>query len=102
MNQDELKSIIAKDIGVENLSQEDQNEIISRLGGIITQRIVLEIIKRLPEENRNEYEEIGISGDEQKMQEFLGKYIPDAKNFIHDVIKKEIEDFKNTKNDISS
>ncbi|MEK7460074.1 MAG: DUF5663 domain-containing protein [Patescibacteria group bacterium] len=94
MNNKELHNILIKELGIQNLPEEAQNEIVSKLGEIILKSITVTIFEQLPPEGRAEFESITQSGDNDLIQEFLGRTIPDLPDLMEAEVKKVLLAFK--------
>jgi len=94
ITQEELRKIILKDLKIDFLKPEIQDEILAKLGENIIKRISLVVLEALPEEARAEFDNISQSGDQEKMQQFLKAQIPDFEKLIYETIKKTIEEYK--------
>lgn len=94
MNNQEIHDILVKELGIENLPREAQTEIVSKLGEIILKSITVTVFEQLPPESRTEFEAIAQSGDNERIQEFLGRTIPDMPDLMEAEVKKVLLAFK--------
>ena len=94
MNNQEIHDILIKELGIENLPVEAQAEIVSKLGEIILKSITVTIFEQLPQEGRDEFDIITQSGDNERIQEFLGRTIPDLPDLMEAEVKKVLFAFK--------
>ena len=94
MDPQELKQQLIKDLDIESLSEELQDEIIDGLGQIGMKRVTLEILKKIPEDKRDEFESISESGDQTKAKAFIEQYIPNLDEFTTQVTTKEVNEYK--------
>lgn len=53
MNNKELHNILIKELGIQNLPEEAQNEIVSKLGEIILKSITVTIFEQLPPDRKS-------------------------------------------------
>ncbi len=86
-----------KDLEIEGLPTEAQDEILVKMGENFIRAVTLAVIEKLPENKREDFEEVGKTGDQNKVREFLSPYIPNFDQFMRDVVKQEIAEFKKAK-----
>lgn len=101
MNDDLNLKSIAKDLGIEELPKEGQEEIIAKLGEVGLKNTMMAVLEKLPEENMAEFEKLGESGDPVAMRDFLKQYIPDFDEISKVEVKKVVDDFKKVKAGLS-
>lgn len=94
MNIEELKKIISKHLGIDNFSEKDRDEIISRLGENIMKRASLSAFSMLSHKEQVEFSEIASSGDPEKAHAFLLSKVPNIKNLIQKEAEEELKDIK--------
>ena len=85
---------LLKEFGLENVSEGDQMQFMSRLGQNIFNRILIEVAKKLPIEKLNEFETLTKGGDAEAIRAFLEREIPDFAVMVQTESKNEIEDTK--------
>lgn len=93
-DQKEILRGAAKNLGISHFPQDAQEKILAKLGENITKRIMLELLKKLPEEKMGEFEEIQKSGDDEKMQVFLRANIPNIDELVQGATQSTIADIK--------
>ena len=72
----DLTQLLNKELGLENLSQEEKEKIITRFGESLLKRIMFRIFQILSEQDRKNLEALQ-GGDEEKINQFLTEKIPD-------------------------
>lgn len=92
--QDEMQQLIAKDLGIENLSSEQQRQVISEFGVVALQAATLAIVEQLPEDKREEFGTLSKSGDAGALQAFLDANAPDHENIAKQAVARELARFK--------
>lgn len=90
LGEDFARDIVAE-FNLGALSSDAQAEFISELGLLVTQRLVLEISKALPESEREKFNEFIGSGDMDGLKAFLLPHIPDLDRFVQAEAMKEFE-----------
>ncbi|MBI5400643.1 MAG: hypothetical protein HZB12_00800 [Candidatus Yonathbacteria bacterium] len=93
MNNQELRDILIKELGIEGLPEEAQDEIVSKLGEVILKSLTVAIFEKLSPDARTEFERISIAGDHVLIQEFLEQNIPDMHLLMEEEVKRTLEDF---------
>ena len=87
-----LQKNIIKDLGLENLSEKEQEESLLSIGRIIFQSVLIRVMEELDEAGKNEFEKILTEkpNDEETILSFLQAKIP---NF-NEIISGEVAKFK--------
>lgn len=82
---------LIKDLGIDTLSKDKQNDLIIKMTEVLLKRIFLETMESLGEEGREEYEKL-IAGevDSEKVEAFLKEKI---KNY-DDMVQIIVNEFK--------
>jgi len=93
MNNQELREVLIKELGIGGLPKEAQDEVVGKLGEIILKSVTVAIFERLPDDARKEFEDIGKKGDQDMMQEFLQRYIPDMSELMDEEVKRTLKNF---------
>ncbi len=94
MDNQEIRELIIKEIGIEGLPEDAQNEIIGKLGEIALKSLTITIFEKLPKEARAEFEEVSAEGDYELVQKFLAQHVPDLPALMADEVRKTLQDFK--------
>lgn len=92
-NNQELRNILIKELGIGELPVEAQEEIIEKLGDVILKSLTVSIFDKLPNASRTEFEKISEKGDNDMIQEFLEKEIPDLHELMEEEVKKTLQKF---------
>lgn len=94
MRNQELRAILLGELHIEDLPEEEQDEIISKLGDSILKSLTLKILEQLSQENRKEFEMVSASGDDDRIHEFLKTAVPDMHTLMEKEIRKTIQLYK--------
>lgn len=94
MNNKELRETLIKELGIENLSGEAQDEIVSKIGEMILKSLTASIFEKLTPAAREEFDAISAAGDAALIQEFLEQNAPGIQQMMEEEIRKTIEGFK--------
>ena len=86
--------IAASELGIENFSPEDQEEIISSFGAVALQAATVAILSALPERKREEFADLSERNDQEGIQEFLGREVPDYEARVGTAVAEEVRRFK--------
>jgi hypothetical protein len=96
-NQDKNKEDIMQYLGLSKLSQEKQDEILSKIGEIILKKIFIETVDKLDEEDRIEFEKMLKEGsDVESIEKFLNTKIENYDMIIGKIVEEIREDIKNS------
>lgn len=93
MQNQELRTILIKELGIEDLPEEAQDEIVSKLGEVILKSLTASIFEKIPNEARAEFEHIAETNDGERIQSFLTEHIPDLHLLMEEEVRKTLERF---------
>lgn len=96
MNNQELRDILIKELGIDGLPEEAQDEIVAKLGEVILKSLTVAIFEKLPNDARTEFERISAKGDHSLIQEFLEENVPDLHTLMEEEVKKVLESLAET------
>ena len=82
---------LVSELNIKDLPEQVQNDIIDGLGQNILEKVILELIKKIPEDKREVFDSLR---DPKEIQTFVSEYIPDYDGFVQSVVNKEITEFK--------
>lgn len=99
MNNPELRDALIKELGIEELPEKAQNEIVDKLGEVIFKSLTVSIFEKLSDDARIEFEKISAKGDNSLIQKFLDENIPDMQAIMEEEIKKTLQDLAEIKNE---
>ncbi|HBI34416.1 MAG TPA: hypothetical protein DEA43_01300 [Candidatus Moranbacteria bacterium] len=87
--QAEALSQLIKDLGIDTLSQDKQNELIIKMTEVLLKRIFLETMDKLGEEGREEYEKMS-QGEvsPSQVEEFFKERINDYDEMVQGIIEE--------------
>lgn len=91
MKNQELRAILLKELNIEALPEEAQDEIISKIGDTVLTSVTSKIFERLSQEDRKKFDAISASGNEELINEFLEMTVPDMHNLMEEEIKKTLQ-----------
>jgi hypothetical protein len=83
---------LIKELGIDKLEQEQKEKIITDIGEIIQQRIVMRVVEELPEDKQDEFQ--GLLEKAQDNPEALDEFIKENIPGIEDMILEEIGEYK--------
>lgn len=93
MNNQELRDILIKELGIGELPDEAQEEIVAKLGDVILKSLTVAIFEKLSNDARTEFERISEKGDHVLIQEFLEENIPDLHVLMEEEVKRTLQNF---------
>lgn len=82
-------SQLIKDLGIDSLSKEKQNDLVIKMTEVLLKRIFLETMDKLGEQGRLEYEKIS-EGEvtPQQMEEFFKNSIKDYDGMVQGIVEE--------------
>lgn len=93
MNNQELRDILIKELGIASLPEEAQDEIVGKLGEVILKSLTVAIFEKLSNDARIEFDRISAKGDHALIQEFLEENIPDLSILMEEEVKRTLQAF---------
>lgn len=90
-SQSQAVAQLVKDLGIGNLSQEKQDELIVKMTEVLLKRIFLETMEKLGEQGREEYEKMS-EGEIQSEQ--VEAFFKEKISNYDEMVEKIIEEFK--------
>lgn len=90
MRNQEIRTILLKELNIEDLPEEAQDEIISKIGDTVLASVTSKIFERLSQGDRKKFDAISASGNDGLINEFLEMTVPDMHNLMEEEIKKTI------------
>jgi galactose-1-phosphate uridylyltransferase len=97
-NIQDAKIDLVKELGIDILPKEKQEELLVQMGEVLQQRIVLRIVEEFPEEKKDELLKIFESKDKSpdEINAFIESNLPNAEQLVLDEIgtyKRESVEF---------
>ena len=86
---DDFTQQVILELGLSNDPLDVQAELIASVGETIMQRVVLEIVKKLPDVFAKKFENLIGAGDMQAIRALVTLYIPNLDEFIAAEARKE-------------
>ncbi|MFC1622963.1 DUF5663 domain-containing protein [Patescibacteria group bacterium] len=94
-NESRIKEAIMKELDLEGLDDEKQNEIISKMGEVILKRIFFRIMEKLNDDSRKEFEEMmSQEVDSEQLESFLSEKIPDFEKITQEIVVELKDELK--------
>lgn len=87
---------IAKELGLENLNEEDKSKILIQITDSLLKRLVIRVYDRLIPEDQKEFDKLVEIGNAAKVDEFLRAKLPDldeVRNEEMEGLVREMKDF---------
>lgn len=93
MKNQELREILIAELGIAELPDEAQDEIVGKLGEVILKSLTVAIFDKLSNEARTKFEKISEKGDHALIQEFLEENVPNMHSLMEEEVKKTLRNF---------
>jgi hypothetical protein len=89
---DILKQNIIKDLGLEALSEEEQEEALLSVGRIIFQAVLIRVLQELDDQGKDEFDKLLSEkpNDEEAILKFLTEKVPN----LNSIVREEVSKFK--------
>ncbi|NOY35607.1 MAG: hypothetical protein GXP44_01655 [bacterium] len=86
-----IKENIIKELGLEELSEEGQMEMVTKMTESVLKRIAINALEKLSDEEREEFEKLQENASPEEIDAFLRSKIGDYEQMI----KETVVEFKN-------
>ncbi|PIT91121.1 hypothetical protein COU17_02055 [Candidatus Kaiserbacteria bacterium CG10_big_fil_rev_8_21_14_0_10_49_17] len=90
VTQEELSRAIVEELGIGELSKEEQEEILTLFGENLVKKLTTEILTIVPKEKHDEYMRLTEEGKIVEVHELLKPHIPNFDAFIETEVSKEL------------
>ena len=87
--EDDVGKIAMRELGIESDTPEAQAAVMNLIGETLFNRVLLEILKKLPHSTHDEFDKL-MDGEPQPLDEFLHANIPDFDSFVEQEAHKEL------------
>lgn len=96
MDQAQIKKALSDELGISNLPEDKQEDLIIRMTELLLKRIFIETMDKLDEEGRDKYEKLSEGGaDPRQIEEFLKSRISDYEEMVQKIIVNFKGEMKN-------
>lgn len=91
MDQDQIQKTLMEELGLADLPQDKQEQLLVKMTEVLLKRIFVETMDKLSDQAKEEYEKmVDQESTPEQVEKFLTANIPDYEN----VVQKIIGDFK--------
>ena len=97
----DVSQMVLKDLGLENADPIGQAEVIASIGQNIMDRVLLEVLKVIPQNDHDEFHAILEKGSPVEIRDFLKVRITDFDQFVQHYAAQELEATKTRANMIA-
>lgn len=92
--QDEITKAMADELGVSDMSVEEQQSIIGQFGEVALKAAMLAITEKLSPEERDKFSKLAETGDATAIRAFLDSKVPEHENIAKTAVAEELARFK--------
>ncbi len=93
--QDKITKEIIKELGLEKLPAERQDDILAKIGELILKKIFVQTIDKLSDADRREFEKILEKGDTaENVEKFLSEKIENYDKMVEEIVVETKEEIK--------
>jgi hypothetical protein len=90
----QIQNMIANDLGIGALPDDDQKKLIAQFGAIALQASTIAVLEAMPPEKREQFTKILEAKDEAGARTFLDTEVPNHEDIARQAIAAEIARFK--------
>jgi len=92
--QDEITKMIAADLGIAELSVEEQQKLIAQFGEVALKAATVAVLEKLPEAKRAEFAKLAEASDPAALKTFLDVEVPGHEDVAKQAVAEEVRKFK--------
>ncbi len=93
MQNQEIRKILIKELGLESLPEEAQDEVVKKVGEVVLKSLTAAIFEKIPNAAREDFERITGNGNSGLIQEFLEEHVPDLHTLMEEEVRKALQKF---------
>jgi hypothetical protein len=92
MDQDQIQKTLMDELGLSDLPQDKQEQLVIKMTEVLLKRIFLETMEKLNDEGKDEYQKLmeGENATPEQMEEFLKSKIAN----YDELVQKVVDEFK--------
>ncbi len=94
MNPQDIHAALIKELGLEGMPKDVQDEAVAVIGGPILQSVTLALLEKLPPQAQTDFQSALEAADAMRIEAVLQAHIPDSSSFIETEVQKAIAEFK--------
>lgn len=91
-----IQQDLIKELGIDELPPEKQEEILVAMTELLLKRITVLVLEKLSEEQRQEFDTMAADGDPEKVTNFFSQNVPGYEQLVQDEITKFKGEMKET------
>lgn len=91
---DIIRENVVRELGIEELPREMQDEVIAKVGENIMQSVAIAALERLSPEDQAEFERVAGEGNEDAARAFLTSRVSDLNALVATETKKVLSEIK--------
>lgn len=91
---DELTALISADLGITELSIEEQKVLISQFGEVALKAATLAVVGKLTDDKREAFAKLAEAGDAAALKEFLDRDVPGHEDIVKAAVAEEVKRFR--------
>ncbi len=85
-----------EELGLKELTEEKQTELLTTMTESILKRITIRVLEQLSKKEKKEFDEVRVTADPDKINEFLREKIDNYDQMLQEVISEFKEEMKTT------
>lgn len=92
--QDEMTAAIAADLGIADLSIEEQKTIIAQFGEVALKAATISVVGKLSDDKREAFLQLAEAGDAAALKTFLDAEVPGHEELVKAAVAEEVKRFR--------
>ena len=90
---------LVAELNIGHLTEDEQTQILDRLGEVLTKRVMAKVLTMLPENEQQHLTTLIDAGQEEAAEALMNKFVPDLGKVVQDEVLAGIEEHKRLVNE---
>lgn len=91
---EQLRADVAKELGIESLSSDKQNELLDRMTETVMKQVFLGLSDKMGDDGTEGFDAVLKEGDQKKIEEYIRRYVPEPDVFVKETVKEFVRAVK--------
>jgi len=91
---------IIAELNLAHLPTAEQDQVLDTLGDVLIRRIIIKVLSLLPETEKQTFEQLFASEQNEALEALINKNIPNAREVMMQEVRDGVEDYKKKVNEI--
>ncbi len=94
MKFEDLQKRLVEELSLEHLSPDEQEKVLDEIGGMLYQRVMLELFNHIPEGEHTKLKQLIDAGLEEEITALIHKHVPNVEEAITKELEQSMQEYK--------